>query len=322
MRPRQSAGWAFGVRKNLMVLQERDLAVLTDLASYFILTSRQIRELRVADDSTGRVTRRRLTKMVREGLLRKRQMMVVNVADGSATPVYHLTRTGLELVAAHLDDESLLSKPVEPSQPQHLFHYAAVSETHRLFDAAIAEHVDVRMPRWVNEDEPIDLDAGPKSAKLRTDFTIPKKITCIPDAAFVVEHAGHQAVVYLEQDRDTFFHDRVAARKSPGYRAMLEAQTHKTQFPACQLPFFFILFVTPTLKCADQLRRAFAKRNEGHEVQKLYRFASMDELTPDNACFGPVLSACHHEDRVPLIKRIASGDAEPTTHPVPVVSQG
>lgn len=287
-----------------MVLQERDIQVLADLARYFLLTARQIRELRFASDKGGRICRRRLSALTRDGYIRKRAMHVVNPLDGSTSPTYHLTRQGLEFLSGHFDDESFLSKPLEPSQPQHLHHYAAVSDTYRLLDRAVAKNPDaVRLVRWVHEDEVLDPNEA-KPRKLRTDFDYPKKTVCLPDAAFVIEHAGVQAVVYLEQDRDTFFHERVAARKSPGYRQLLTTQRHKEHFPETPLDFFYVLFVTQTRKRAEQLRKSFNKLNAENEARKIYRFGSLDELTDDNLLFEPMLSCCHHDDRVPLIKRV------------------
>ena len=287
-----------------MILQERDINVLADLARYFLLTARQIRELQFPNDKGGRICRRRLSALTHAGFIRKRAMHVVNPLDGSTSPTYHLTRQGLEFLAGHFDAPSILHKPLEPSQPQHLHHYAAVADTYRLLDRAVAKQSEVvHLIRWVHEDEVLN-PGDDKPRKLRTDFDYPKKTVCLPDAAFLIEHAGVKAVVYLEQDRDTFFHDRVAARKSPGYRELLTTQRHKEHFPETSLDFFFVLFVTPTAKRAEQLRQAFNKRNAEDEVRKVYRFGSLDKLNDDNLLFEPMLSCCHHDDRVPLIKRV------------------
>jgi len=120
-----------------MVLQARDIAALDSLARYFMMSARQVRRVCFPDDSTGRITRRRLLKMMQSGFVRKRAMFVVNPRDGSATPVYHLTKQGREFLVGHFDDSSYRLKPIEPSQPQHLWHYLAVTETHILLNAAI-----------------------------------------------------------------------------------------------------------------------------------------------------------------------------------------
>ncbi len=295
-----------------MILQERDIKALSLLSQYFMLTSRQLREMCFTTDSTGRVTRRRLTGLRQAGYVRKRNLQVVNPKDGSNSPVFHLTRTGLELLAGHFDDDSILRKPVEPSQPQHLQHYTAVSETQRLMHAAVeATSEKIRIDKWVNEDEALNLDEADKPRRfLRTKFG---NVVCIPDAAYVLEFKEQKAIFYLEQDRDTFFHDRVAARKSPGYQQLWEQQGHRQHFPETNVGHFYILFVAPSAKRRDQLCRAFAKKNDGHEVQKAFRFVSFDEATPDNVLFESIFACCHHTEMVPMVKRGATPTTEVKT---------
>lgn len=290
-----------------IILQPRDIALLADFGRYFMMNSRQVRELHFPNDKTGRASRRRLTLLTKEGYLRKRRMLVVHQQDGAASPVYHLDKAGRDFLAGHFDDEAFRLLPAEPSQPQHLYHYVAVAETHRLFDAAIkVTDQPVTMARWHNEDEIINPEAENKKDRryLRTDFCESPKVVCIPDAGFLLDYGGHRVVIYLEQDRDTFFHDRVAARKSRGYEQMLAAQGHKAHFSETTLEHFYVLFVTPTRRRADQLCRSFAKRNKDKDVARTYRFASFDEINKDNLLFEPMLTCCHHDDRVPLIRRV------------------
>ncbi len=295
-----------------MILQERDIVALGCFAQFFMLTANQLREICFTTDSTGRVTRRRLMKMVHEGYVKKRHMQVVNPRNNSAAPVYHLTKQGREFLSEYFDDESYLRKPVEPSQPQHLFHYLAVADFQRLLRKALdSTDEPISLSSWVNEDEPINLtDTDEKPTFLRTKFN---NIICRPDGAFVLEYQDTRAVFYLEQDRDTFFHDRVAARKTPGYRSMAEKKGHLQQFPATSLAYFFILVVTPTKRRCNNLRKSFYKRNKDHEVHKQYRFLSLQDLQPEQLLFDPILSCCGKEELVPLVKRIqqpATTDAQ------------
>lgn len=290
-----------------MILQPRDIDVLVFLSRYFILNSRQIRELCFPDDTTNRITRRRLTKMMHEGYLRKRNMHVVHPSDGSTSPVYHLAKRGREFLVGHMNDETLHAKPIEPLQPQHLYHYVAVSETHRLFDRSAEKHAaEISIPIWVNEDEYVNPHEEDKSQRfyLRSKFEEHSRVVCLPDAACLLEYKDQRAAIYLEQDRDTYFHDRVAARKSPGYQQLFQYQGHRRHFPNTTHDFFFVLVVTPTKKRAEQLRKAFAKMNKDQDVKKVYRFGSLDELNEQNLFFEPVFSCCHHYDKVPLVKRI------------------
>lgn len=286
-----------------MILQDRDIEALKLLATYFMLTSRQLRLWCYCNDSTGRVTRRRLLEMRNEGLVEKRNLQVVNPKDGSTSPVFHLTKKGLEFLAGHTDDDSLLRKPIEPSQPQHLLHYIAVSDTHRLLRSAIECSTEpIQLNKWVNEDEAINLSATQAPRKfLRTTFG---NVLCAPDAAFQLEYQGARAIIYLEQDRDSFFHERVAARKSPGYRKLWDQGGHKTQFPETNIDHFLVLFVAPNAKRRDQLCRAFAKRNSDHGVLKAFRFMAFDELTPENFLFDSMLTRCLDDATVPLVRRV------------------
>ncbi|MEP3479767.1 MAG: replication-relaxation family protein [Fuerstiella sp.] len=290
-----------------MILQPRDIRVLSHFARYFMLTSRQVRELEFSGDTTGRATRRRLTLMAKEGYLRKRNLYVVNPKDGAATPVYHLDRTGRDFLAGHFDDDCLRLLPIEPSQPQHLYHYVAVAESHRIFDQAITVTSEkVTIPRWYNEDEIInpEVERAGDRRYLRTDFNESPKVVCIPDAAFLVEYNRHKIAIYLEQDRDSFFHDRVAARKSRGYERLLASKGHRRHFPDSTVDFFYVMFIAPTSRRADQLCRAFKKRNGDSEAAKVYRFASLNEITPNDLLFEPVLRHCHRDEKVSLITRI------------------
>src|SRR5204863_158150 len=80
----------------------------------------------------------------------------------------------------------------------------------------------VMLVDWFNEEELVNPEhPDPKQhIRLYTELRLqPKKLVCIPDAAFLLDVAGHRGVFYLEQDRDrdNYSHRRVAALKSPGY---------------------------------------------------------------------------------------------------------
>ncbi len=298
-----------------MVLQDRDIVTLTALARCFILSAAQVRRVAYPDDATGRITRRRLTKMVHQGLILRRRLAVVNPTDGAATPVYHLTKAGREFLAGHFGDDAYLWKPIEPTQPQYLHHYVAVAETRLLLDAALEQSKDITLVQWCHEDECLNPEEPDRDKRRRlfTELSSSPKLVCSPDAAFVLEMDSHRAVFYLEQDRDTFFHDRVAARKSPGYAALLEHQAHRVQFPSTTLDHFFVVVMTPTARRRDRLREAFAEKNQDKPAARIYRFGAVEELTAKNFLFEPVFRCCHHDEPVPLVKR--GGDSPLATQP-------
>lgn len=288
-----------------MILQERDIDVLRALATYHVLTTHQIRALCFPADKSGRISRRRLLNMGREDYVKKRTMRVVNPTDGSATPVFHLGRRGRETLAGRFDDDRFLRKPIEILQPQHLFHYVAVSETQMLLRSAISRQSDIRLDDWFNEDEVVNTDETDHSKYFRlfTELTETPKLVCAPDSGFLIDFEGQRAAFYLEQDRDSYFHKRVAAQKSPGYEALLSRRLHRKHFPSTTLDHFFVLVVAPSKKRRDQLRAAFAETNKNKSVERIYRFLSLDEANPENLLTESILRCCHRDDFVPMVKQ-------------------
>lgn len=153
-----------------------------------------------------------------------------------------------------------------------------------MLDDALKLRPEIMLVRWVNEDEDVNLTEldRKKRFKLLTQFNTPSKLVCAPDAAFVLKSREHNAVMYVEYDRDTYFHDRVAARKTPGYKKFLESRYHRNHFPETTLDHFFVLFFAPTEKRSRQLRDAFAKKNADDPALKVYRFGSFETLTAEN----------------------------------------
>ena len=301
-----------------MQIQDRDLQALKLMADCHIVSSRQLREWIYTSDKTGRVTRRRLTAMRHEQLVKKRNLEVINPYRGdSPSPVYHLDQKGLELLAMQFDDDSYLRLPTNPSQPAHLLHYCACSETQHMLRMAIeATNEEIELARWVGEDQPINIDeSGESKTYIRRKFG---SIACLPDAAMVLSYEDHKAVFYIEQDRNTYHHDRVAARKSKGFQKMWDHKGHLQSFPESNLGHFYVLVVTGSIKRRDQLRKSFEKRNTTHPVRKAYRFLAFDELKlGEDILFQNILTRCEDDQLVPLVKRVN----QPTTNGQPNLTQ-
>ena len=288
-----------------MQLQPRDIQALAFLGRYFLLNSRQLRELAYPEDNTGRVVRRRTKAMRLAGLIKQRRLQVVNPSDGTPSPVFHLARAGCEWLAGHFDDPSYLTKPLEPKTPQHLWHYVRVSDVHILVDRAIAQEPNVALNHFVHEEAWVNPEEEDPSKRYRllTSFSGTKKTVCSPDAAMVLQAEGHQAVMMIEADRDTYFYGQAAARKKPGYQRLLAKQHHRRLFPSTTLDHFYVVFFAPTEKRSKQLRDAFAKQNATDPALSIYRFGALESLTPNTLLTSPLFRACHHDDLVPLVKQ-------------------
>ncbi|MGI8982261.1 MAG: hypothetical protein ACR2FY_23770 [Pirellulaceae bacterium] len=91
---------------------------------------------------------------------------------------------------------------------------------------------------------------------------------------------------------------RVADSKSKGYEAMQAMKMHGTHFPATTLDTFTVLLIAPTPKRRDTLRDAFKDKPGA----SLWRFTSVEDLTPENLLHAPVFYPCVGES-ASLIKK-------------------
>lgn len=133
------------------MVTDRDLQVVHALARYFVLNRQQIQRLCFDGDDDGRVTRRRLLKLVQLGVIQKQPLQMHNMDGGSPSSVYYPSRRGLEILAETLDDKRFLLVSSQSPQPHHVLHWLAVSDTHITIDAAIARQTDVQIDGWINE---------------------------------------------------------------------------------------------------------------------------------------------------------------------------
>ena len=288
------------------MLTPRDLQVLISLANYFLLNRRQVQELCYSGDKTGRIARRRLLTLQREGYINKHTMLVVNPADGTPAPVYFLARQGRETLAEELHDDRYLLRPIELPQPTHVHHYLAVSETHITLDKAIEQQKTVTLDAWHNEAEIVNVDEVDKKDHFRL-YTLLRKeprLICAPDAAFQLSLKEDRAAFYLEQDRGTGGRGtgarQLAARKTPGYIELHRRNMHRGKhFPNATVERLIVLSISPTPNRRDALLRAFSKKEGSH----FWRFASQTELTPETFLFEPVWHRCDADEPGPLVKQ-------------------
>ena len=240
------------------MITERDLQVLRALARYFVLNRHQIQQLCFRDDCDGRVTRRRLLRLVQLGYIQRQSLQMHEMDSGSPSSVYYPSRRGLEILAEVLNDKRFLLVSSHAPQPHHVRHWLAVSETHITLDESIARQIEVTLDGWINEWDTIAANAGEPDRRyqLRTTLQESPRLCCAPDAAFLLSRAGHRKVYYLEEDRNTSGVERVAASKTKGYAELAVRQWHRRHFAETTLATFTVLMVAPSPRRRDHLRQA------------------------------------------------------------------
>ena len=284
------------------MITERDLHVMRAIARYFVLNRQQIQQLCFGDDNDGRVTRRRLLKLVQSGMIQRQPLQMHDMDGGSPCSVYYPSRRGLEILAEEFDDKRFLLVSSQSPQPHHVRHWLAVSTTHIKIDCAIERQTEIQIDGWINEWDtiaPADSDSD-RRYQLLTMLQENPRLSCAPDSGFLLSRAGHKKVYYLEEDRNTSGVERVAASKTKGYAELEKRQWHRRHFPETTLPSFTVLMVAPNPRRRDHLRQAI-HRKPGWE---LWRFVAASEMTAETFLHEPILYRCDSDDGVPLAKPI------------------
>lgn len=241
------------------MLTERQRAILLAVARHYILTAAQVRRLifRPEQDPDGRITRRLLSALVSNQLLNKTRCEVVNPLHGLTCPVYFPSRPGCELLAVSTGDPSYHLTPTQRPQWQNLRHWAILSDLRILFDDAIARQEDVAMPSFFNEFDVVNKDAADPAQRYRLYTLVeqtPRRLCCVPDAAFQLTASGGARAFYIELETGSNPPRKSAAEKTPGYTALAARSLHRRHFP--EAGDFRVLCFAPDVPWREALRAA------------------------------------------------------------------
>lgn len=103
---------------------------------------------------------------------------------------------------------------------------------------------------------------------------------------------------YLEQDRNTSGVRSIAASKTSGYAELHSLGQHKRHFPESNVDTFTVLMVTTHPTRRNRLAEAMAEKPGA----AFWKFAVLDDITPDKFPFEPVFFNCKGEPK-PLVNR-------------------
>ena len=295
------------------MVTERDIAIVRSVARYYVLNRGQIQRLCFPDDQSGRITRRRLQSLVSDHLLNRAPAPLFNPNGGSPWPAYYPARRGLEVLAENDGDERYLLTPTQSPQPHLLLHWLAVSETHIVFDSAIAQQSVVSLEDWINEWDVVNKDESvpEKRFRLYTLLRGSPRLVCAPDSGFLLSLANHRKAFYLEQDRNTSGVRRIAAQKIQGYAVMAQQKLHLRHFPTATVETFGVLMIAPTARRRDALRKAINDKPGA----SLWKFASATDLTPATFLHAPIFYPCEGEPTALVKGQTASTTNDSTKLP-------
>ena len=302
-----------------MIITARDLLVLQALARYYLLDRRRVQKLIFPKDADGRLARRRLESLTEEGLIRRHTMLVASVQDGPLAPIYLLTSKGCKYLAEKLGDASFLYKPVGLPHALQLVHALAVADLHILIDAAIAAQSEIVLEKWCNEAEVVNTEEPDAAKHFRLRIKFDNKITCLPDAGFLLNHNGQRTAYYLELERgsgDSGTGSRqLAERKCPGYVELARQQVYLKHFPGVEIDEFRVLLIVPHAARRDAVRRAFEKKDPAKFRTDLWRFTALTDITPDTLLHNEICFRCGSDsaERLTAAASVRPGSPLPDT---------
>lgn len=279
---------------------ERQLTILKLIALHYTLTASQMRRLlfRPEQDPDGRITRRLLGSLARQQLLNKTRCEVVNPLHGLTCPVYYPSRLGCELLATTTGDARYQLTPTQTPHWSNLRHWTLLSDLRILIDAAIRRQSEVAMPAFFNEFDVVNKNAEEPSERYRLYTLIaktPKKLCCVPDAAFQLTAGGAARAFYLELETGANPPQKASAEKAPGYAALAAGQLHRRHFP--EAGDFRVLCLAPDAPWRDTLRRAFRTKDGA----RVWKFAALTEIREETILHAPLFYPADDGQPTPLV---------------------
>jgi hypothetical protein len=180
----------------------------------------------------------------------------------------------------------------------------SVSVAHVALDQAVADQDAITLERWIGEFDVVN-DEEPDPKKHFRLFTVLQgelRITCSPDAVFMLNHDGRQKIFYLELERGGTGSADLVEHKAPGYRQLAEQQLHKRHFPETTADHFRVLLLAPTPQRCDTFRRAFQEADQAELRTALWRFASITEITPETFLHADIFRTCDDQPPRSLLR--------------------
>lgn len=276
-------------RSELMPLNAQDLNVLRLVAIYYVLTREQIQRLAGSEESSGRGTRKRLSRLMDGGYIVRHTMQITLPGKAGAAPAYYPTQKGAELLAEYFDDDSFLATNTRHPRADRLAHWIAINDSRILIENAAKVCEPLKVLKWVTEWETVNKDAAKKDQfVLHTQLSESPPLSCSPDAAFLLEYKGRSAVYYVEVCRGTSSPGQIAARKTKGYEKLANLGLHCKHFPESTRDTFRVLLITTN----EYRTKKIASELSGKPGADLWLIMNQQMLTTDNFFTGAVALDC------------------------------
>jgi Replication-relaxation len=278
-----------------IVLQSRDLAVLSSLGEHGLLDTDLIHERYFSMVSRRRCLQR-LASYQSLGITKAVHLQVWNGAASKKAPVIHLlSERGAEILESLTGTQPKRVSRSDP-KPETIHHRLQIIRTKLIMDDACLKQ-GLTAPLWILEQDrnPAASDRLPPSQRrlLYHAFPAPPQpSTCQPDAAcrLKVPHdiskpaAGVIDLIgFFEIDCSTEGRKQVAG-KLPGYARLLAEKAHGRYFADCEKAVVRVFWVCRSWERVKNL----CERIERDPVASYFRFTSASDLSATTALTSPI----------------------------------
>jgi Replication-relaxation len=294
------------------VLSENQFSILLFLALHYTLTASQIRRLLFGADKDrdGRQTRRLLASLLPRKLINQTKMRVVNPLHAITAGVYYPSREGKEYLAVKTGDTKWLLTPTQTPQWTNLYHWVGLSDLRIAVFEALKQQSAVEIPEWFNEFDVVNRQAEKPQDRYRL-YTVceeqPRKIVCVPDAAFLLRKTtGAAKAYYVELETGSNPVQKAANEKTPGYAKLAEKGLHTRHFPG--VGGFSVLCFAPDPQWRDFLRKCFRPK----ERVDLWKFAALTDVKPATFFEAPIFYTADDGPPSALVKGAAGSPGQVT----------
>lgn len=261
-----------------LLLQERDCAILQDVARYRLLTTSQIETLRTSDSEhdlrfPSRLTlTRRLKLLFHHGYVGR---IARPLSQGSLEPVYVLDKAGVKALQRHFGEAAVKVK-TSPPKSLALEHLLAVNGFRVSLEVACAatayrdETSRVELAQWQGG------DAVKFAVSLAARGERTQTVRLIPDGFFALRSRGQRLFYFLEVDRGTESLPVLVA-KCRAYYAYWQSGGFGRDFTLSPQVAFRVLFVLHSTRRLESMNRAVAALPHG---QKMLWMTIEGQVTP------------------------------------------
>jgi len=238
-----------------IVIQPRDLAIITDIADYRFLDTEQILALH---PGSLRNTQVRLSLLFHHGFVNRPPSQ--NLFAHSGHMIYSIGNKGAKLLSRkHLKGEVAFP---------YLAHAMMISRFHVIVSLALQKHTDKpELARWVQ---------GYALKELLSSSG--EKTNLIPDAFFSVEHNGDMLHFFLEADRGTMTRERVFNKMKIYWRWWREKACEKN----LDITRFRVLTIAPSEIRSENLCRDAKNADTRKEGSNMFLFAPETAFSLNN----------------------------------------